>query len=32
MKMARSADAVLLHIDDAKDVSKLRAFLAVIPG
>ncbi len=32
MKMARSADSVLLHIDDAKDVSKLRAFLAVIPG
>lgn len=32
MKMARSADAVILHIDDAKDVSKLRAFLAVIPG
>ena len=32
MKMARSADSVILHIDDAKDVSKLRAFLAVIPG
>ncbi len=32
MNMARSADAVILHIDDAKDISKLRAFLAVIPG
>ncbi len=32
MKMARSADSVILHVDDAKDVSKLRAFLAVIPG
>lgn len=32
LKMARSADTLVIHLEDAQDVSKFRAFLSVIPG
>jgi hypothetical protein len=32
LTIARSADTMIIHLEDTKDVSKFRAFLATIPG
>lgn len=32
LAIARSADTMIIHLEDAKDVSRFRAFLSTIPG
>ena len=32
LKMARSGDTLALHLNNAEDVARFRAFLSVIPG
>ena len=32
LKLARSGDTVILHMENMDDVSKFRAFLSTIPG